>query len=55
MSSEHITLLIFDLREVLLDELSPEHASSSQFGDFHIEVHSNGPEERDSGCNIVDI
>ena len=54
MSSKQARFWIFRL-EVLCDEVRPEATRSAHFGNFHIEVHADAPEEGQARRKVVDV
>ena len=55
MCAEHAALWVFGIREIFLDELSPQLPCSAQLCDLHVKVHSDREEERDSRRDLVHI
>jgi hypothetical protein len=53
--AEHAALWVFGIREIFLDELSPQLPCSAQLCDLHVKVHSDREEERDSRRDLVHI
>ena len=39
----------------MFDQLGPEHAGSTHFGDLHKVIHPNSPEKRDAGSKIINV
>ena len=47
--------MIWVLGAELLHDLGPEHTGCTHLGDFHEVVHADSPEERQAGCEGIDV
>ena len=54
VSAEHHRFAALRL-EPFFDQISPETTRRTHFGDFHVEVHGDAPEEAESGGEVVDV
>ena len=54
MSPQHAGLHIFWF-EIFLNLTSPQSTGSSHLCYFHVKIHSNSPEEGQTGCETVNV
>ena len=54
VSAEHHRFAALRL-EPFFDQISPETTRCTHFGNFHVEVHGDAPEEAESGGEVVDM
>ena len=53
MSPQHFRSGILWLE--LIDDTGPEQTGCPQFGNLHVKVHADAPEERQAWCKVIDL
>ena len=54
MRPQQQTFLLFRV-EVFFDEIGPKSSGRPHFGDFHVEIHSDAPEEGETRRKVVNV